>query len=69
MTEQHHGRYFAQELLPDERGNTTEHIKSALDAGERQEWHLVGVSAVVPERGVTLFWDTAKPSFGRSFRG
>ena len=59
---------FAQELLPDERGNTTEHIKSALDAGERQEWHLVGVSDVLPERGVILFWDTSRPSFGRSSR-
>jgi hypothetical protein len=69
VTEQHHGRYLAQELLPDERGNTREQIQDALDAGERQEWHLVGVSAVLPERGVILFWDTSRPSFGRSSRG
>jgi hypothetical protein len=68
VTEQLHGRYFAQELLPDQRENTREQIQGALDAGERQEWHLVGVSAVRPERGVILFWDTARPSFGRSSR-
>jgi hypothetical protein len=68
VIEQQHGRYFAQELLPDDRGNTREQIQDALDAGERQEWHLVGVCAVVPERGVILFWDTARPSFGRSSR-
>ena len=68
MTEQHHGRYFAQELLPDERGSTREQIQVALDAGEHKEWHLVGVSNVLPERGVILFWDTSRPSFGRSSR-
>jgi hypothetical protein len=60
---------FAQELLPDERGNTREQIQDALDAGERKEWHLVGVSNVLPERGVILFWDTSRPSFGRTSRG
>jgi hypothetical protein len=69
VTEQHHGRYFTQELMPGERGNTREQIQDALDAGERQEWHLVGVSHVLPERGVVLFWDTTRPSFGRSSRG
>jgi hypothetical protein len=69
VTEQLHGRYFAQELMPDQRGNTREQIQGALDAGERQEWQLVGVSAVLPERGAILFWDTSRPSFGRSSRG
>jgi hypothetical protein len=68
VIEQHDGRYFAQELLPDERGNTREQIPSALDTGERKEWHLVGVSAVVSERSVNLFWDTSRSSFGRSSR-
>jgi hypothetical protein len=66
VTEQHHGRYFAQELLLDQSGNTREQIQDALDAGERQEWHLVGVSNVLPEQDVILFWDTSKPSFGRT---
>ena len=69
VTEQLHGRYFAQELMPNQRENTREQIQDALDAGEAKEWHLVGVSDVLPERGVSLFWDTARPSFGRSARG
>ena len=68
MIEQRHGRYFAQELVLDQAVNTREQIQNALDAGERQEWHLVGVSDVLPERGVILFWDTTRPSFGRTSR-
>ena len=68
MVEQRHGRYFAQELMIDPDVNTRDQIQDALDAGESQEWHLVGVSDVLPERGVILFWDTARPSFGRSER-
>jgi hypothetical protein len=66
MAEQRHGRYYAQELMLDPTANIREQIQDALDAGETQEWHLVGVSDVLPERGVILFWDTARPSFGRS---
>jgi hypothetical protein len=69
VTEQRHGRFFAQELMMDQSGSIREQIQDALDAGESQEWHLVGVSDVLPERGVILFWDTARPSFGRSSRG
>ena len=69
VTEQQHGRYFAQELMLDQSGSNREQIQDALDAGERQEWHLVGVSDVLPERSVILFWDTTRPSFGRSYRG
>jgi hypothetical protein len=69
VIEQRHGRFFAQELMLDQNMNIREQIQDALDAGESQEWHLVGVSDVVPERGVILFWDTARPSFGRSARG
>jgi hypothetical protein len=65
MTEQRHGRYFAQELTLDQNADLREQIQDALDAGETKEWHLVGVSDVLPERGVILFWDTARPSFAR----
>jgi hypothetical protein len=41
--------------MPTQRENTSEQIQDALDAGERKEWHLVGVSNVLPEWGVTLF--------------
>ena len=69
MTEQRHGRYFAQELMPDQNADPREQVQDALDAGETKEWHLVGVSDVLPERGVMLFWDTARPSFGRRGSG
>jgi hypothetical protein len=65
MTEQPHGRYFAQELVLDQTADFREQIQAALDEGETKEWNLVGVSDVLPERGVILFWDTARPSFGR----
>jgi len=65
MIEQRHGRYFAQELMLDQNAEIREQIQAALDAGETKEWHLLGVSDVLPERGVILFWDTARPSFGR----
>ena len=68
MAVQRHGRYYAQELMIDPDVNTRDQIQDALDAGESQEWHLVGVSDVLPERGVILFWDTSRPSFGRSER-
>ena len=69
MTEQRHGRYFAQELTLDQNADAREQIQVALDAGETKEWHLVGVSDVLPERGVILFWDTARPSLGRRATG
>jgi hypothetical protein len=68
MTEQRHGRFFAQELELDQAANVREQIQDALDAGEDQEWHLVGASDVLPARGVILFWDTTRPSFARSSR-
>jgi hypothetical protein len=68
MAEQRHGRFYAQELMMDQDVNSREQIQDVLDAGERQEWHLVGVSDVLPERGVILFWDTARPGFGRTSR-
>jgi hypothetical protein len=69
MMEQRHGRYFAQEIALDQDVNVREQIQDVLDNGETKEWHLVGVSDVLPERGVILFWDTARPSFGRRASG
>ena len=68
MAEERHGRYYAQELMIDSDANHREQIQDALDAGERLEWHLLGVSDVLPERGVILFWDTASPNFARRGR-
>ena len=68
MQDQPHGRYFAQELVIEENADARGFIQDALDAGEKKEWHLVGVSDVPSERRVVLFWDTARPSFGRTSR-
>ena len=67
MVDQPRGRYYAQELAVDQNANVMEQIQSALDEGDRHEWHLVGVSDVMAEH-VILFWDTERPSFGISHR-
>ncbi len=66
MTDQPHGRYFAQELMLDQDADARDQIQDTLDAGERKEWHLVGVSDVPQTGGIILFWDTVRPSFGRT---
>jgi hypothetical protein len=66
--QQSHGRYYAQELVLDPGTDGLVQIQEALDAGDSREWHLIGVSNVLPERGVILFWDTERPSFGISQR-
>jgi len=68
MAEQRHGRYYAQELVLDQATSKREQIQDALDAGDSREWHLVGVSDVLVEGGVVLFWDTDWPKVG-SFGG
>lgn len=55
MTEQPHGRYFAEELVLGEGADARGRIQHFLDAGERKKW-----------RRVVLFWDTIRPSFGRT---
>ncbi len=55
MTEQPHGRYFAEELVLEEDADARARIQHSLDAGERSKWHLVGVSDVPPERRVVRF--------------
>ena len=47
MTDQPHGRYFAQELMLDQGAEAREQIQHALDAGQSEKWHL-GVSNVSP---------------------
>ena len=64
MAEQHHGRYYVQELVLDQATSKREQIQDALDAGESREWHLVAVSDVMVEGGLILFCDTAWPHVG-----
>ena len=46
MTERNHGRYYAQEVTLSATGGVREQIQEALDAGEAQDWNLVGASKV-----------------------
>jgi hypothetical protein len=66
MTEPRHGRYYAQKLVLDPSANVEEQIQEALDAKEHEDWHLVGVSDLLGEGSMMLFWDTARASFGRT---
>ena len=43
-----------------------EQPRDVLEAGERKDWHLVGVAGGLPGVSVILFWDTRSPSFGRA---
>lgn len=57
------GRYYAEELKVDGGEGVREWLQEAPDAGDRKEWHLVGVSDL-PGDGLILFWGTSRPSFG-----
>lgn len=61
-----HGRYYAELVSPSLETGLQATVQELLDAGERKEWHLVGVAGSLPEGGVILFWDTVHPSFGRT---
>ena len=61
-----HGRYYAELVPPSPEEGLQATVQELLDAGERKEWHLVGVAGGLPEGGVLLFWDTAHPGFGRT---
>ena len=44
MSEQSHGQYYAQEFGLEATSSVREQIQEALDAGEAQNWRLIGVS-------------------------
>lgn len=62
---QPHGRYCPEYVQIASVAEVHEQLRGVLDAAERKEWHLVGVAGGLPNNGVILFWDTARPSFGR----
>ena len=68
MADTDRGRYYAEELQVDGGEGVRERLQEALDAGDRKEWHLVGVSDLPGDR-LILFWDTTRPSYGRSQYG
>jgi hypothetical protein len=59
------GRYHAQHVIVSHEAEIQEQLQDVLDAAEAREWHLVGVAGGLPDGGMVLFWDTARPSFGR----
>lgn len=59
------GRYYVEELNLEDVVDTRGQLQEALAAGEGKDWHLVGVCDL-PGSRVILFWDTIRPSYGRS---
>ncbi len=62
------GRYHAEHVRLTQETEPQQQLQSVLDAAEEKEWHLVGVAGGLPEGGMILFWDTKRPSFGRTSR-
>ena len=62
-----HGRYYAEYVWVTGEA-PEEQLQEVLDAKEGEEWHLVGVAGGLQGGGVVLFWDTTRPSFGKSNR-
>jgi hypothetical protein len=60
------GRYYAQHVSVSQEVDIQPQLQDVLDAAEAKEWHLVGVAGGLPDGGIVLFWDTTRPSFGRS---
>ena len=66
MENRSHGRYFAEYVRVTHETELQEQLQRVLDAAERKEWHLVGVAGGLPDGSMILFWDTQRPSFGRT---
>lgn len=60
------GRYYAEYVRVTRETDPQEQLQGLLDAAEAKEWHLVGVAGGLPDGGLLLFWDTQRPSFGRT---
>lgn len=65
--QQWHGRYYAEYVQVTSETEPQEGLREVLEAGESKEWHLVAVAGGLPNGGMVLFWDTARPSFGRGY--
>jgi hypothetical protein len=60
-----HGRYYA-EYVSGVSDEPQDQLQALLDEKDAREWHLVGVVGGLSKGGIILFWDTERPSFGRS---
>ncbi len=61
-----HGRYFAEYVRVTYETEIQGQLHEVLETAEKKEWHLVGVAGGLPDGGMILFWDTQRPSFGRT---
>ena len=66
MKRRPHSRYLAEYVRVTRETEIQSQLQEVLDTAERKEWHLVGVAGGLPDRGMILFWDTQRPSFGRT---
>lgn len=69
MERQQEPRGYYVEYVEMQSPKELQEIQEVLDRGSRKEWHLVGVAGGFPDGGLILFWDTTRPSFGRTTRG
>lgn len=60
------GRYHAEYVRVSEETDPQVQLQDILASAEAKEWHLVGVAGGLPNGGMVLFWDTQRPSFGRT---
>ena len=60
------GRYRAEYVRVSEETDPQTQLQDILAGAEAKEWHLVGVAGGLPDGGMVLFWDTQRPSFGRT---
>ena len=66
MESRSHGRYLAEYVRVPHETEIQRQLQEVLDTAEKKEWHLVGVAGGLPDGGMILFWDTQRPSFGRT---
>jgi hypothetical protein len=60
------GRYHAEYVRVGEETDPQAQLQDILASAEAKEWNLVGVAGGLPDGGMVLFWDTRRPSFGRT---
>ena len=59
-------RYHAEYVRVSEGTDPQAQLQDILASAEAKEWNLVGVAGGLPDGGMVLFWDTRRPSFGRT---
>ncbi len=60
------GRYHADNVRVSGETDPQEQLQEVLASAEAKKWDLVGVAGGLPDGGMILFWDTLRPTFGRT---